>query len=257
MPVPEHRRGSRALAIARAETAAVAKSPLYWAATALVVAVAATLVLWQLETYDALQARLRATPGSRSFHDIVIGSSLSILLWLIIIVQPLIAARAIVEERVRGTLMLMFASPASAFDIVVGKFLAHSAAACLWVLLVSAFLFTLSLFFPLDRGQIVAASLGLALASTAITAVATLCSCAFAQVTSAVLAALALLAVLAIGGTTFAGAAPDASRLGLFGQIAPMFLGIVPVSALVCASLVTVGALAAATLTLVAERYLG
>lgn len=245
------------LAIARAETAAVANSPLYWAATALVLAIAVTLVLWQLETYDALQARLRATPGSRSFHDIVIGSSLSILLWVILIVQPLIAARAVVEERVRGTLLLMFASPASAFDIVAGKFLAQCAAACLWVVLVGAFLFALSLFFPFDRGQIAAATLGLALASVAITAVATLCSCAFAQVTSAVLAALALLAVLAVGGTTFAGDAPDTTRLGVFGQIAAMFLGVVPISAIVSASLVTGGALAAATLALVAERDLG
>ena len=254
---PEPRPGPRALAIARAETATVARSPLYWVTTALVVASAATVVLWQLETYDALQARLRATPGSRSFHDVVIGSSLSILLWVIVIVQPLVAARAIVEERARGTLMLMFVSPASALDIVAGKFLAQCAAALLWVILVGAFLFALSLFFPLDRGQIAAASLGLALATTAIAAVALLCSCAFAQVTSAVLAALALLAILALGGTMFAGDNPDAARLSLFGQIAPMFLGILPVSALVSAGLVIGGALAAATLTLASERYLG
>jgi len=257
-PQPERRPdGPLVGAIARTEVGVIARTPIFWVATAAIVFAASGLVLWQLETYEALQAKLRATPGSRSFHDIVLGTSLSIVTWVMVPVMPLVAARAIVDERARGTLLVLFASPVSALDLVAGKFLAHWLAALVPVALVGALLALLAAFFPLDTGQVVAGTAGLALVATAVTAIAIACSAACRQVTSAVLATLVVLAALNLTGGLVPGqveAGP--SRFTLFGQIAPWFLGVVPLSSALAVGALTAGALATATVLVASERHL-
>jgi ABC-2 type transport system permease protein len=103
----------KAFTIAARELRALFLSPLAWVITGVLCFVLGWLFLLQLDYQLELQGQMAGQPGAPGATARVgaatLGTAGFIMMWIV----PILAMRAFAEERARGTLTLLLASPAT------------------------------------------------------------------------------------------------------------------------------------------------
>ena len=159
-----------ALAIARREIQSLFASPLAYVLAAAFVFAQAFYFNIYVRAYARAGAFMAQRPGGLEqldLHDRVMAPVLSNTLFLMLILVPFLTMRSIAEERRQETAELLFTSPITSLQIVLGKYLGN-----LWMI---AVMLVLSLSFPLylmgktgvDWGPILTGYLGLLLLCSA------------------------------------------------------------------------------------------
>ncbi|RFA30068.1 hypothetical protein CAI21_07625 [Alkalilimnicola ehrlichii] len=171
-------------AIAGREFRSLFASPLAWA----LLAVTQFLLAWRfLQLVDEFQLYLEPllvqVNSPLGVTDLVVARFLGdpTLLMLLLLVLGVLAMRLITEERRSGTLQLLFSSPITATEIVLGKYLGAlgfvAVLLSLWVLMPLSLMLGTSL----DLARLAAAAVGLGLMAAALLAAATYISCLTVQ----------------------------------------------------------------------------
>jgi ABC-2 type transport system permease protein len=203
-------------------------SPLAWSILAVVQLILAYLFLGRIEIIQMYQAQLMAMDGAPGVTEIILPDLLGNAAIILLLVVPLLTMRLVAEERRNRTLSLLFSSPLSMTEIVLGKFL--GILLFLLVLLVLIALMPLSLLAGarLDFGLLAAGFLGLALLLAGFAAVGLFMSTLTQYTTVAAIStfgALLLFWILDWTGQGFAGG-NWLAYLSLFNHYKPFLDGI-------------------------------
>ena len=121
--------------------------------------------------YVPLVMYLQPASTASGLTDAVVSTMYGFAAYIILIMSPLLTMRLISEERQLGTIRLLFSSPISITEIVLGKFLGITIFYLLILLMIT--LMPLSLLFgtQLDLGQIASSLVGLFLLMTSVTSI--------------------------------------------------------------------------------------
>jgi len=203
-------------------------SPLAWSILAVVQLILAYLFLGRIEIIQMYQAQLMAMDGAPGVTEIILPDLLGNAAIILLLVVPLLTMRLVAEERRNRTLSLLFSSPLSMTEIVLGKYL--GILLFLLVLLVLIALMPLSLLAGarLDFGLLAASFLGLALLLAGFAAVGLFMSTLTQYTTVAAVStfgALLLFWILDWSGQGFAGG-NWLAYLSLFNHYKPFLDGI-------------------------------
>ncbi len=203
-------------------------SPLAWSILAVVQMILAYLFLGRIEIIQMYQAQLMAMDGAPGVTEIILPDLLGNAAIILLLVVPLLTMRLVAEERRNRTLSLLFSSPLSMTEIVLGKYL--GIVLFLLVLLVLIALMPLSLLAGarLDFGLLAAGFLGLALLLAGFAAVGLFMSTLTQYTTVAAIStfgALLLFWILDWSGQGFAGG-NWLAYLSLFNHYKPFLDGI-------------------------------
>ena len=203
-------------------------SPLAWSIFAVVQLILAYLFLGRIEIIQMYQAQLMAMDGAPGVTEIILPDLLGNAAIILLLVVPLLTMRLVAEERRNRTLSLLFSSPLSMTEIVLGKYL--GILLFLLVLLVLIALMPLSLLAGarLDFGLLAASFLGLALLLAGFAAVGLFMSTLTQYTTVAAIStfgALLLFWILDWSGQGFAGG-NWLAYLSLFNHYKPFLDGI-------------------------------
>ena len=203
-------------------------SPLAWSILAVVQLILAYLFLGRIEIIQMYQAQLMAMDGAPGVTEIILPDLLGNAAIILLLVVPLLTMRLVAEERRNRTLSLLFSSPLSMTEIVLGKYL--GILLFLLVLLVLIALMPLSLLAGarLDFGLLAASFLGLALLLAGFAAVGLFMSTLTQYTTVAAVStfgALLLFWILDWSGHGFAGG-NWLAYLSLFNHYKPFLDGI-------------------------------
>jgi len=203
-------------------------SPLAWSILAVVQLILAYLFLGRIEIIQLYQAQLMAMDGAPGVTEIILPDLLGNAAIILLLVVPLLTMRLVAEERRNRTLSLLFSSPLSMTEIVLGKYL--GILLFLLVLLVLIALMPLSLLAGarLDFGLLAAGFLGLALLLAGFAAVGLFMSTLTQYTTVAAIStfgALLLFWILDWSGQGFAGG-NWLAYLSLFNHYKPFLDGI-------------------------------
>ena len=203
-------------------------SPLAWSILAVVQLILAYLFLGRIEIIQMYQAQLLAMDGAPGVTEIILPDLLGNAAIILLLVVPLLTMRLVAEERRNRTLSLLFSSPLSMTEIVLGKYL--GILLFLLVLLVLIALMPLSLVAGarLDFGLLAASFLGLALLLAGFAAVGLFMSTLTQYTTVAAIStfgALLLFWILDWSGQGFAGG-NWLAYLSLFNHYKPFLDGI-------------------------------
>jgi len=174
------------------------KSPLAWIILAIIQFLVAIFFYVPLVMY------LQPTSAASGLTDAVVATMYGFAAYIILIISPLLTMRLISEERQLGTIKLLFSSPISITEIVLGKFLGITIFYLLILLMIT--LMPLSLLFgaQLDLGQIASSLVGLFLLTTSIASIGLfLSSLTNSPTISAVstFGVLLFLLIIKVGGT--------------------------------------------------------
>ena len=203
-------------------------SPLAWSILAVVQLILAYLFLGRIEIIQMYQAQLMAMDGAPGVTEIILPDLLGNAAIILLLVVPLLTMRLVAEERRNRTLSLLFSSPLSMTEIVLGKYL--GILLFLLVLLVLIAIMPLSLLAGarLDFGLLAAGFLGLALLLAGFAAVGLFMSTLTQYTTVAAIStfgALLLFWILDWSGQGFAGG-NWLAYLSLFNHYKPFLDGI-------------------------------
>jgi|TARA_B100000470_G_scaffold79012_1_gene60770 ABC-2 type transport system permease protein len=174
------------------------KSPLAWIILALVQFLVAIFFYVPLVTY------LQPASVASGLTDAVVSTMYGFAAYVILIISPLITMRLIAEERQLGTIKLLFSSPISITEIVLGKFFGITIFYILILMLITLMPASLLFGTHLDLGQVASAFIGLLLLMTSIASIGLFLS---SLTNSPVIAAIStfgvlfFLLIIKIGGT--------------------------------------------------------
>ncbi len=216
-------------AIAAHELRRLFRSPLAWIALAVATFVLGFVFLSLTDAYlTRIQPRAAARPDAPGATDQVAAP---LLLWaglLLLVVVPMIAARSFAEERQRGSIQLLLAAPASALQVVLGKFLALQVFLALAVAATALLPALLGLGTSPDWGRLAAGILGLYLLLGSYAAAALYLSVLTRTPTLAAIGGLGLLVLLALlylSGRATGGPSGLLAHLSHFGHFLPFLEG--------------------------------
>lgn len=194
--------------IAQRELRSLFFSPLAW----LILAVVQILLAWKflslIELFYQLQPQLIKINNAPGVTDLVVAPLFDFSKILLLMIAPLITMRLISEEKQNGTLPLLFSSPLSMTQIVLGKYLGALLFFSLLIMQISLMPLSLLLGTELDMGKFAAALLGQFLTISAFIALGLYLSCLSQQpITAAVITygLLIMLWIINIAGNTEAG----------------------------------------------------
>lgn len=182
-----------ALAIARHETTRLFVSPLAWTLLGVTQLLAGVLFVMSLTDISLNPQHLDAYDG---VSEVVGAGVFRFVTLVLLLVVPLLTMRAFAEERKTGTLELLLAAPASAIELVLGKFMGVMAYLTLSWILIGALPLSLTAFTPLDWGVIAAGLIGLWLVMAAFAAIGLFASAMTREPTLAAVISLAVLMLL-------------------------------------------------------------
>ena len=151
------------LTIALRELRSMFLSPLAWT----VLAVSQLILCWifftQIDAFFSIQEELSTMPNAPGVTDLIAAPVLEIASIILLMISPLLTMRLISEERRNGTLTLLFSSPISIIEIVLGKFLGIALFYLILVSMISLMPLSLLMGTELDLGKLAAGLLGLLL----------------------------------------------------------------------------------------------
>jgi ABC-2 type transport system permease protein len=151
--------------IARGELRRIFLSPLAWTVLALFQLLLGFFFFNLLMGY---LSDLETAGTSSGLADYMAGGLYGIAIFVILFLMPLMTMRMFAEERKSGSLTLLFSSPASLAEIVLGKFLALMGFIAVILLLLLAMPLSLMLGTDLDLGRVAAGLLGVLLVAMAL-----------------------------------------------------------------------------------------
>ncbi|MEJ2645913.1 MAG: ABC transporter permease subunit [Gammaproteobacteria bacterium] len=150
-------------AIAGRELKSLFLSPLAWSILAVVMFILGWIFLVQVDSFSVLQSRLASVPNGPGVTDWVVAPMLGDAGVILMLVSPLITMRLLSEERRARTLGLLFSSPVSMTEIVLGKYLGALVFFMIMLALIAIMPLSLLAGTSLDLGMLAAGLLALAL----------------------------------------------------------------------------------------------
>lgn len=151
------------LTIARRELHSMFLSPLAWTVLAVSQLILAWIFFSQIDVFFSIQEELTTMPNAPGVTDLIAAPTLEIASVILLMVSPLLTMRLISEERRNGTLSLLFSSPVSVSEIVLGKFLGMVLFYIILIGMISLMPLSLMMGTELDLGKLAAGLLGLLL----------------------------------------------------------------------------------------------
>ena len=121
--------------------------------------------------YVPLVIYLQPASTASGLTDSVVSTMYGFAAYIILIISPLLTMRLISEERQLGTIKLLFSSPISITEIVLGKFLGIIIFYLLILFMITLMPLSLSFGTQLDFGQILSSLVGLFLLMTSIASI--------------------------------------------------------------------------------------
>jgi ABC-2 type transport system permease protein len=112
-----------------------------------------------------------ATATGAGLTEVVVSGMYQITGVIMLLVSPLLTMRLITEERRLGTIKLLFSSPISITELVLGKYFGMVAFYCLMLMMISLMPASLLLGTQLDLGQIASGLIGLFLLMSSFAAI--------------------------------------------------------------------------------------
>ena len=138
-------------------------SPLAWIVLAALQLILAWIFLMRLDTFLELQPRLQTLANAPGATEIVIAPLYSAAAVVLLMATPILAMRALAEERRSRTMTLLISAPISMTQIVLGKFLGLITLLYMPIALITAMGMSLFIGGDLDSGLICANVVGLAM----------------------------------------------------------------------------------------------
>lgn len=149
--------------VAGRELRALFLSPLAWSLLGVAMLILAWLFLVQIESFMQLQPKLVAGASELGVTDLIIAPLFDSGAMILLLLTPLLTMRLLCDEYRSGTIRLLFSSPVTSTQIVLGKYLAMLGVFSLLLLLTALMPLSLLLGGTLDIGRLIAALLGLGL----------------------------------------------------------------------------------------------
>ncbi|WP_440224014.1 ABC transporter permease [Dokdonella sp. MW10] len=193
---------SAILLIARNEWRRQFVQPFAWIVLALVGALLAWQFLVAVDVFMKHAGKLASTPGAPGITELIAVPLLQSLSNLMLLLVPLATMQSLAGERRAHTLPLLLAAGIGSVRIVLGKYLGALLLVVLIVVLAVAMPLSLLAGTSLDLGRLAAATLGVVLQASALTAIGIACSAWTAHPALAAAATLvtgSLLAMLDLG----------------------------------------------------------
>jgi len=179
--------------IARREATALFRTPLAWSILGMGQFVLAYQFLSQIEIYLHFEDQLRTMPEAPGVTEVIVAPTIGISAILMLFIIPVVTMSSLSGERRAGTLALLYSSPITPGQIVLGKFLGiGSLLTALW-LIIALMPLTLLWGAPLDLGMYVSSLAALALLIAAYAAVGLMFSAMFSQSAVAAIATFGVL----------------------------------------------------------------
>lgn len=178
------------LLIAANELRRMFKSPLAW------IIIAVVQFLLAMFFYLLLSQYMQPTAGGAGITDTVVNGMYQIAGIVLLMVSPLLTMRLLTEERRQGTIKLLFSSPITITELVLGKYIGILV---LYILMISlATLMPVSLMFgtQLDWGQLASGLIGLFLLVASFAAIGLFISTVTNQPATAAISTFGVLFVL-------------------------------------------------------------
>jgi ABC-2 type transport system permease protein len=188
--------------IAAKELKGLFASPLAWLVLTLLQFVLGYAFLKRLDDFLQIQPQLIQLASPPGVTEMVAAPTFALAAIVLLFAVPLLAMRAIAEERRNQTMVLLMSSPVSILQIVLGKFAGLLAFLLLAILMLTVMPLSLAASTQLDYGLLASILLGLMLLAANFAAVSLYVSSLTAQPVAAALGAFAaLLAMLLMGDT--------------------------------------------------------
>ena len=153
------------LLIATNELRRLFKSPLAWVILAIIQFLIAIFFYLLLSQY------MQPASAGSGLTEVVVSSMYQIAGVIMLLVSPLLTMRLITEERRSGTIKLLFSSPISITEFVIGKYIGITAFYCLALFMISLMPASLLFGTQLDLGQIASGLIGLFLLMSSFAAI--------------------------------------------------------------------------------------
>ncbi len=182
--------------IAARELRSLFLSPLAWTILAVVQFILAYIFLAQVDVFLQVQPRLAALEGAPGMTELVIVPLFGNAAILLLLVVPLVTMRLISEERKAQTISLLFSSPVSMAEIILGKYLGIMGFLFTMLALIMLMPLALLLGGTLDGGMLLSGLLGLALLLASFAAVGLYMSTLTAQPVIAAISTFGVLLIL-------------------------------------------------------------
>ena len=163
------------------------KSPLAW------IILAVVQFLLAMFFYLLLSQYMQPAAGGQGITDTVVNGTYQIAGIVILLVSPLLTMRLVAEERRMGTIKLLFSSPITITELVLGKFLGITSFYILILLMMTLMPASLLIGTQLDLGQIAAGLLGLLLLTSAFASIGLFISTVTSQATTAAISTFGVL----------------------------------------------------------------
>jgi ABC-2 type transport system permease protein len=181
------------LVIAARELRGLFLSPLAWTLLAVTQALLAWIFIILVNDFQNVQGRLAGPEHAPGVTDLVAAPLFRVAAWALLLLAPLLTMRLLSEEQRTGTLDLLLSAPASATEIVLGKYLGVLMFLLSMVALTALMPLALLAGATLDIGKLLAGLLGLSLLAASFAAAGLYLSSLTAQPLVAATATLGLL----------------------------------------------------------------
>jgi len=163
--------------ITKRELLALLKSPMAWVIAAVVQAIIAYMFIINIDYFVGIQGRLAAIDSAPGLTEIVVMPTLVTAAWVLLLATPLLTMRLFSEEVQQNSIALLFSSPLSMWEIVLGKY----SALAIYIILLSLLLFLMPLSMyigaSLDFGMLFSGMMGLILVSLSYLALGLFIAC--------------------------------------------------------------------------------
>jgi ABC-2 type transport system permease protein len=188
--------------IAAKELKALFASPLAWVVLTAMQLVSGYNFLRRIDDFLQLQPRLAQMASPPGVTELVIAPVYATAAVIFLFVVPLLAMRAIAEERRNHTMVFLMSAPVAIGDIVLGKFLGLLGFLFVAIGLLALMPFALAGSTTLDYGLIVSLTLGLTLLAACFASVSLYVSCLTVHPVVAALGAFSALLGMLLAGET-------------------------------------------------------
>lgn len=173
--------------IASNELRRMFKSPLAW------VILAVVQFLIAIFFYLLLSQYMQPAAAGQGLTATVVNGMYQISGVVMLLVSPLLTMRLVTEERRLGTIKLLYSSPISITELVLGKYLGITAFYTLMLMMITLMPMMLLFGTQLDLGQIAASLLGLLLLMSSFAAIGLFISTVTSQPTTAAISTFGVL----------------------------------------------------------------
>ncbi len=151
------------ITIALRELRSLFLSPLAWTILAVIQFILAWRFFVQVDFFFSIQQQLVLVDNAPGATDLIAAPLYEFAGIILLLICPLLTMRLLSEEKRSGTLKLLFSSPISMTEIVLGKFFGVLLFLLITLIMITLMPLSLSIGTDLDYGKMIAGLLGLTL----------------------------------------------------------------------------------------------